>query len=278
MLGLGGGGGGANPGGSIYPPINKVLAPNFTVRSFIFWVSVAQVCVFVAELFVGQFVENGAFVASNSMAGPNTETLKIMGGKYLPCIQNGEVYRFITPAFLHAGILHIFTNLVSQTMIGYTCELHWGFWRMFSFYFATSFGATLLSCVGSPGSVSVGASGALLGVIGAYMAWILLNWNNRVLLPQPCQRMCTMIVWLFIIMMIGISMAGIDNWAHFGGWLSGMFIGFAFNTASQPISWLDGKVRPLKISFTVVTVAYFLSTLLSSFFAISTAGYGACWA
>lgn len=135
--GILGGGGGPNPGGSIYPPINKVLAPNFTIRSFIFWVSMIQICVFIAELFVGQFVEDGAFVADNDMAGPGTETLKIMGAKYLPCIQDGEVYRFISPAFLHSGILHIFTNLVSQTMIGYTCELHWGFWRMFSFYFAT---------------------------------------------------------------------------------------------------------------------------------------------
>ena len=50
--------------------------------------------------------------------------------------------------------------------------------------------------------MSVGASGALLGIIGAYMAWILLNWNNRDILPQPCPRMCTMITWLFIIFMI----------------------------------------------------------------------------
>ena len=65
----------------------------------------------------------GAFVQGNDMAGPSSECLKWMGGKYLPCIQN-EVYRFFT-RLLHAGILHIFTNLVSQTMIGYTPELHW---------------------------------------------------------------------------------------------------------------------------------------------------------
>eukprot|EP00484_Ammonia_sp_Unknown_P001533 CAMPEP_0197021492 /NCGR_PEP_ID=MMETSP1384-20130603/2380_1 /TAXON_ID=29189 /ORGANISM="Ammonia sp." /LENGTH=263 /DNA_ID=CAMNT_0042449329 /DNA_START=29 /DNA_END=817 /DNA_ORIENTATION=+ len=227
----------ASSGGSMYPPINKVLAPNYTPKSFIFVISVIQIFLFLFELFIGQTLSDGAFVKGNEMAGPSSETLKLMGGKYLPCIQNGEIYRFFTPALLHAGILHIFTNLVSQTMIGYSCELHWGTKRMAMFYFVTAFGATLLSCVGSPTSVSVGASGALLGIIGAYMAWILLNWNNRDLLPQPCPRMCTMITWLFIIFMIGVSMTGIDNFAHFGGWLTGIIVGFAFNPTSLPISW-----------------------------------------
>ena len=89
-----------------------------------------------------------------------------------------------------------------------------------------AFGATLLSCIGSPCTVSVGASGALLGIIGAHMSWLLCNWENRDKIRQPCQRMCTMIWWLFIIFMIGLGLTGegIDNWAHFGGWISGMLV------------------------------------------------------
>eukprot|EP00484_Ammonia_sp_Unknown_P023013 CAMPEP_0197037014 /NCGR_PEP_ID=MMETSP1384-20130603/14333_1 /TAXON_ID=29189 /ORGANISM="Ammonia sp." /LENGTH=319 /DNA_ID=CAMNT_0042467261 /DNA_START=73 /DNA_END=1035 /DNA_ORIENTATION=+ len=271
MMGAGGGG----AGGSMYPPINKVLAPNFTPKSFIFIISMIQIAVFVMELIVGQIWFCGAFVTGNDMAGPSSECLKWMGGKYLPCIQNGEVYRFFTPALLHAGILHIFTNLVSQTMIGYTCELHWGLWRMAGFYFATAFGATLLSCVGSPGSISVGASGALLGIIGAYMVWILLNWNNRDILPQPCPRMCTMITWLFIIFMIGISMTGIDNLAHLGGWLSGILLGFAFNTATMPISWLENRIKCIQITFAVLSIAYFIVLLAVTFFVVDSGGE--CW-
>ena len=81
-----------------------------------------------------------------------------------------------------------------------------------------------MSCVGSTCSISVGASGALLGVIGCYMSWILLNWNNKSLLPQPCQRMCSMIWWLIIIAMIGASATGIDNFAHGGGFISGFLV------------------------------------------------------
>jgi len=269
--------GGDASGGSMYPPINKVLAPNYTPRSFIFIISMIQVVAFILELVIGGVFEDGAFVAGNDMAGPSSATLKVMGGKYLPCLQDGEIYRFFTPALLHAGILHIFTNLVSQTMIGYTCELHWGTKRMALFYFGTAFGATLLSCVGSPGSVSVGASGALLGIIGAYMAWILLNWNNRDVLPQPCSRMCTMITWLFIIMMVGLSMTGIDNFAHLGGWLTGVLLGFAFNPSAMPISWIDKRFQCIKMSFTVLTFGFFATLLFSTFFVVDCGGC-VCWA
>ena len=130
----GGGGGGAGP---MYPPMNKVLAPNFSPWTFIFFISVVQILMFIVELIYGQVAGSGAFVSGNDMAGPSATTMEKLGAKYVKCIQDGQVYRFISPAVLHAGILHIFTNMVSQTMIGYTCELHWGSIRMAAFYFAT---------------------------------------------------------------------------------------------------------------------------------------------
>jgi len=184
---------------------------------------------------------------------------------------------FITPCVLHAGILHIFTNLVSQTMIGYTCESTWGLWWTMFFYFGTTIGASLLSCVGSPCSVSVGASGALLGIIGAYMAWIILNWNNRELLPQPLPRMCTMIWWLIIIFIIGLSVTGIDNYAHLGGWLSGLLLGFSFCRSTDSVECLRGKINYCRITCICLTIAFMLSLLFSSFFAISTSMCAPCW-
>lgn len=266
----GGGGGGDVP--APYPPVSKMLAPNFSRNTFIFWMTITQICVFIAELIVGQLVEGAAFVSSNDMGGPSSTTLKIMGAKYLKCIQNGEVYRFITPAFLHSGVLHIFTNLVSQTMIGYTCEMSWGFWRTVGYYFSTTFGASLLSCVGTPCGVSVGASGALLGIIGAYMAWLLLNWSEQ---QQPLQRMCIMIMWLFVIFLIGISDTGIDSWAHFGGWLSGVFIGFTFNEATDPVTWIQANIW--KIVNAILAMLYFCLMLFACFFWISTSSCSSCW-
>ena len=53
-------------------------------------------------------------------------------------IKDGQVWRFITPCLLHGGILHIFFNMVFQTMFGYTLEKNWGTPRMIGIYFATS--------------------------------------------------------------------------------------------------------------------------------------------
>ena len=108
------------------------------------------------------------------------------------------------------------------------------------------------------------------------MSWILLNWNNRDLLPQPCPRMCTMITWLFIIFMIGISMQGIDNFAHLGGWITGILIGFAFNPASLPISWIDKRLSFIKITFTILSFIFFSVLLFSTFFVVSCGGCQ-CW-
>jgi len=199
------------------------------------------------------------------MAGPGTDTFIAMGAKYLPDIQKGEVHRFVVPALLHAGVLHIFTNLVSQTFIGYTCEKQWGWKLIFFYYVMTAFGATLLSCVGSPCSVSVGASGALLGIIGVEMAWLLVNWNNADLIRSPCQRMCTMIWWLFIIFIIGLSTPGIDNFAHLGGWLSGMLLGFTVSEYTAVVGWMENIQKSWKYVSAFCCLVYFLSTLVSTF-------------
>jgi len=273
MFGAGGGG----AGGSLYPPISKVLAPNFDPCTFIFVITILQIIIFCLELIIGQVYFCGAFVSGNDMAGPGTDTMKWMQAKFVPCIQNGEVQRFFTPALLHAGILHIFTNMVSQTMVGYTCELWWGAARMAFFYIATAYGATLLSSLCSPDSVSVGASGALLGIIGAYMVWILYNWYDTARFPNPraaCARMCTMITWLFIIFMIGISMTGIDNYAHLGGWITGMLLGLTFNESTGPVRWM-GNIKVIRVLSGILSLAYFVACTVCVFLVVEASG--TCW-
>ena len=205
---------------SPYPPMHKILAPNFKQNTFTFYISVLQIIVFIIELIVGATVGDGAFIPENEMGGPSSYTFKIMGANYLPNIKKGQIYRYFTPIILHSGILHIFTNLASQTMICYTCEKYWGFRLMMFIYLITGFGGSILSCVATPCIESVGASGALLGIIGAYISWILLNWNNSHVISQPCPQLCSMLWWMVIIFMIGLNMKGIDNFAHLGGLIS----------------------------------------------------------
>merc|ERR1719323_2109217 len=102
--------------------------------TFIFVISVIQVLMFITELVVGATMFDGAFVVSNNMAGPGSETMRFLGAKYLPDIKAGEIWRFWTPALLHGVI---------QCMLCYRYEGRWGTGRIAYFYFMTAFGATL---------------------------------------------------------------------------------------------------------------------------------------
>jgi len=218
---------GPPPGGEMFPPISKVLAPDFTFHSFIWFISVAQMIMFIVELVVGGAMFDGAFVIRNSMAGPSGITMRFLGAKFLPDILRGEVWRLWTPALLHGGILHIFMNGTFQFMLCFTYEKNWGTWRTAFLYFFTSLGATLLSCLASPHSISVGASGALFGMLGANISHLLMNWND-IIGPQAqlCQA-CCVIVMNFVISM-GWTAGNIDTSAHLGGLITGLLMGLAF--------------------------------------------------
>jgi len=201
------------------PTLWEKLCPRlnpFTVTAIL---SVIQVIIFIVTLIVGQAKFDGAFVASNSMGGPSAETLLYMGGKYTPDIRDHyQVWRLITPVFLHAGILHIFFNLLFQCRFGFTFELRWTIPRYIIIYVMCGIGASLWSAVLSPVSVSVGASGALFGLLGADISYLVLNWAE---IPQRGMEACTLVFVIIINLLYGIS-PEIDNSAHGGGLVTGL--------------------------------------------------------
>jgi rhomboid protease GluP len=90
------------------------------------------------------------------------------GAKNAPrIVLYGEYYRLITPAFLHAGIFHIIGNLAMQLEDGARFESSWGHAKWLIVYFCSAIGGSLGSAVYMPGMLGVGASGALLGLLGA---------------------------------------------------------------------------------------------------------------
>ena len=108
-----------------------------------------------------------------------------MGGKWEPDIRAGAVWRLLTAIFLHAGILHIASNLFFQLRFGYITELRWGRWRWLAVYIISGVMASLFSTKLGPRSVSVGASGALFGqCLGAKEAAA----NGRPFAIDLCER------------------------------------------------------------------------------------------
>jgi len=261
--------GGPAPDGEMWPPLNKFLAPEFDVKTFIFAISVVQVIMFIVELIVGATMFDGAFVLYNTMAGPSGATMRFLGAKYLPDIWAGEVWRFWTPALLHGGILHIFMNGIFQFMLCFRFEKQWGTGRTAFFYFFTALGSTLLSCVCSPYNVSVGASGALFGMMGANISYICMNWHT---ILNPQSQLCNAFCMIFINIVIGMgwTKGNIDNWAHMGGLFTGLFMGLAFvaSYCTFQSDYMLGKEIFMKRLGLVLSLIWFTVLLSITFFGI----------
>jgi len=161
-------------------------------------------------------------VGSNPLGGPDTSTLIYMGGKCDKAIQSGAVWRLITPVFLHAGVLHILSNLFFQFRVGFVCEQRWGIPLFVAVYFVSGIGGALLSAYANE-NISVGASGALFGILGADLTYLIYNWPE---IPQRGAELCMLTILIILNLLVGLG-PGVDNMAHLGGLLTGAFIGAA---------------------------------------------------
>jgi len=181
---------------------------------------------FIITLIVGGVKYGGAFVKSNTMLGPNSQTFMAMGGKWEPAIRAGHVWLLVTPIFLHGGVIHLASNLFFQLRFGFSMEARWGMYRFIAAYFITGIGASLFSCILSPLTVSVGASGALFGLFGYEYSYLFINWDA---ILDNRMEACMLTVILVINLIIGFGGPDIDNWAHLGGLLTGIFLGLVMS-------------------------------------------------
>lgn len=89
---------------------------------------------------------------------------------------NYEIWRLISPTFLHGNAYHIIANVVSQLFLGNGIEYGLGIERFIILYFATALGGMLLSAIMKPESFAIGASTSVFGLVGFYISYIFTNW------------------------------------------------------------------------------------------------------
>jgi len=139
------------------------------------------------------------------------------GAKINEAIFAGEFWRFITPLFVHAGILHIFVNMYSLYALGPMVEEFFGTPRMLVVYFFSGIMGVILSFAFNP-YPSVGASAAIFGLLGALGTFLLLH---RALLGHTGKTYLRQIVFVALLnLALGLA-PNIDNWGHIGGLLAG---------------------------------------------------------
>lgn len=159
-------------------------------------------------------------ILSGNFFDIDTNVLIRLGAKYNPAIQQGQWFRLITCMFLHGGIVHIAANMYSLYAIGPFVEKLYGKYRYMCIYFVCGIVSSLCSFLFSD-YVSIGASGAIFGLLGIVFVFAL---KERKRIGKGFLMNIVSVVVMNLI--IGISLPGIDNFAHLGGLLSGVALGF----------------------------------------------------
>lgn len=146
-----------------------------------------------------------------------SELLSVYGAKENMSILNGEYWRFITPIFLHANITHLLVNCYSLYAVGSIVERMYGYLKFIFIYLVAGFMGSLLSFMFTI-NPSVGASGAIFGLLGALLYFGI---EFPKLFKTYFGRSILMILGLNLA--YGIMNSSIDNFGHIGGLIGGFF-------------------------------------------------------
>lgn len=161
-----------------------------------------------------------------------------LGAKDNLAILQGEYWRLITPLFLHGGWIHLGFNSYFLYVIGPQVERPFGHLRFIAIYMLSGMAGVIASFAFSP-YPSIGASGALFGLIGALVP---LLYRNRKVLANTVRGLRNILLIIAVNLIIGLT-PGIDNWAHLGGLLTGLALSW-FTTPRYAIRYdLNGTVR-----------------------------------
>ncbi|KAH1055153.1 hypothetical protein J1N35_033218 [Gossypium stocksii] len=161
----------------------------------------------------------------NPLLGPSYITLKKLGGlDWTQVVEEKEYWRLFSCMWLHAGLIHLLINMLSLLGLGIRLEHEFGFVRIGPLYMISGFGGSLTSVLSLARKriVSVGASGALFGLLGSMLSELITNWSNY---TNKCSALSTMLLIICLNLAIGF-LPRVDNSAHIGGFVSGLLAGF----------------------------------------------------
>ncbi len=173
-----------------------------------------------------------SFVAISGGGGPIFTALQLDK----VAVANGEWWRLLSVTLLHAGLLHLGFNMYALYLTGPIVERQYGSRWFVLLYVLCAAGGSITSYALGEGRLAVGASGAIFGLFGVLMAATrthrpVLDRNARMVVPQLGSI-------VLINLVLGFVIPGIDNLAHLGGLVTGLWLGFVIK---------PGQVRTLAV-------------------------------
>jgi len=138
---------------------------------------------------------------------------------YGPYVARGDWWRLITSAFLHESIVHIGFNMAALWFVGGPVEEYLGRLRYVLIYLVSGLAGSAGALYQSPHVPTVGASGAIFGILGALL---VIEWH------VTGRLMGTAMTWILLNLVISFAVPGISWGGHIGGLIAGILCTLAF--------------------------------------------------
>lgn len=195
---------------------NKVYEDIFKPKQIIVTKVLMAICIF-------YFI----YICTKTKGDLTALNLLDYGANYKSFVQGGEWYRLFSCIFIHASFIHLLFNMYALKILGYQLESYLGKLKFTIVFIVSGLVGSLLSAVLS-NAVSVGASGAIFGLLGSY---IYFAYNYRLVLGNSLKT--DIIPVVIINLLIGILVPGIDIFAHIGGLVAGLFTTMAIGVPGK---------------------------------------------
>lgn len=185
---------------------NKIYEDTFKPKKVYITNLLISICVFIFALMV---------VKGANPLGINGLLLYLFGANVKEAVVGGEIFRLITSTFLHASLLHLLFNMYALYIIGNQLESYIGKIKFLIVYLVSAISGSLMSCVFTTG-ISVGASGAIFGLLGSLLYF---GYHYRLYLGSVLKSQ--IIPLILINLIFGFMDPRIDNTCHIGGLIGG---------------------------------------------------------
>lgn len=185
---------------------NKIYEDTFKQKKVYITNLLISICVFIFALMV---------VKGANPLGINGLLLYLFGANIKEAVVGGEIFRLITSTFLHASLLHLLFNMYALYIIGNQLESYIGKIKFLIVYLVSAISGSLMSCVFTTG-ISVGASGAIFGLLGSLLYF---GYHYRLYLGSVLKSQ--IIPLILINLIFGFMDPRIDNASHIGGLIGG---------------------------------------------------------
>ena len=181
---------------------------------------------------------------------PNAQQVLPWGANFGPLTTSGEWWRLVTACFLHFGILHLGVNMYILLQVGVFTERLFGNLRYLVLYLIAGIGGNIAGLFIHPYVVGAGASGAIFGVYGGLLGFLLLE---RGVVPVRAATGIAKSAGIFVLynLVAGFARPETDQVAHVGGLVTGFVAGCAL---AQPLRAGLGQLRPVRAA--VVTLVF----------------------